>query len=249
MPIADTDLIAYAALNQPEDEVSTAGGAIDPDTRVVFTDLAVNDDVEVVSDNAGDTTQQITVRARNSAGVIVSEQVTLTGLTPVVLSTMGVVQRILDVVLDSDAAGVVTVRRQGDAGDIADIPAGERGFTRLFIDSFSDPDTAKEYHAKLFLKNAHGSLSLLNAQVLEEADPSGLITFTLEDAQDDSGTVADRLTEPSEISEVFSGDAKNVPGTNIAAGSAIGVWLKLSLSSGNAPIDDTYTIRLTGQST
>lgn len=244
MAIAASDLIAYSAASRPSDDTSTVGGAIDPDVRIEFTDLAANDDVEIISSNAGDT-MNATLIGRAADGTLKTETKALTGTTAVIFSTAGVLERVESVILASDPAGTVTVRRSVAGATIATIPAGERGFTRLFVNAFSDPSSSKDYYQKIFLKNNHATLALLSAVVSESADPTGLITFALAASVDDSATTANRLTAPS---GTFNGTAKNVPGTDLAAGSAIGVWLKLSLAAGNAPIKSTYTVQLAGNS-
>ena len=250
MAVVQSDIVAYAAANKPTDDTSTNGGAIDDDERVVFTDLAANDDIEVVSDNAGDTTQNITVTARNAGGETVSEQVQLNGTTPVVLSTMGVVQRIQRALLDADCTGTVTVRRQGDAGDVADIPPGERGFRRLFIDAVSDSGSAKDYYEKIFIKNNNGTDSFLNVTISESADPTTQVTFTLATNKDDSATSTNRVTAPDTADtdpDTFDNTAKSVPGSgHLAAGEAIGVWVELALTAGNAPIESTWSVQAAG---
>jgi hypothetical protein len=253
MPVTASDIVAYAAANKPTDDTSTNGGAIDATERVVFTDLAADDTIEVVSDNAGDTTQDITVTARNAAGETVSQTVTLNGTTPVELTTMGDVQRIQRALLDSDAAGVVTVRRHGDVGDVGDIPAGERGFRRMFIDAVSNPSATKDYYEKIFFKNNNATLSLLNAVISESADPTAQLTFLLAASKDDSATSTNRVTAPAVGDtldpDTFDGNNKSVPGTNLAAGEAIGVWVELALTTDNAPIESTYTLQCAGSTT
>jgi hypothetical protein len=248
MPVVDTDIVAYAALNKPTDDSSTNGGGIDVDERVVFTDLAANDDVEVLSSSAGDT-MNITVTARNAAGETVSQTVALNGTTAVILSTMGVVERIQRALLASDAAGTVTVRRSVAGATIATIPPGERGFRRLFINAVSDPGGAKNYYEKIFLKNTHATLAALTATVTQSADPTAKVTHLLAAAKDDSATSTNRITAPSAGNtldpDTFDDNSKAVPGSgNLAAGEAIGVWLRLALGTAEAPIKSTYTIAL-----
>jgi hypothetical protein len=247
MPVADTDIVAYAALNKPIDDTSTNGGGIDIDERVVFTDLAANDDVEVVSSNAGDN-MNITVTARNAAGETVQQTVALNGTTAVILSTMGVVERIQRALLASDAAGTVTVRRSVAGATIGTIPPGERGFRRLFTNAVSDSGGAKNYYEKIFLKNTHATLSALNATVTQSADPTGKVTHLLAASKGDSATSTNRLTAPGAADtldpDTFDDNSKAVPGTNLAAGEAIGVWLKLALNAAEAPIKNTYTVAL-----
>lgn len=248
MPVADTDIVAYAAANKPTDDTSTNGGAIDALERVVFTDLAANDDIEVLSSSAGDTTQQITVTARSPAGATVQQTVTLNGTTAVILSTIGVVERVQRALLNSNATGTVTVRRSVAGATIATIPPGERGFRRLFINAVSDPSNPKAYYEKIFLKNTHGSLSALSASVSQSADPTGKITHLIANAVDDTATSTNRLTAPSAANtldpDTFDDTSKNVPGTDLASASAIGVWLKLSLNAAEPPIKSTYSTAL-----
>lgn len=245
MPIVAADLVAYASLNMPDDDVSTSGGAIDENTRVDFTQLAADDDIEAVSDNAGDTTQNVTVEARAPDGSVVSETKQLNGTTAVIFSVMGVVERILSVSMDADAAGTVTIRRSVAGATIRDIPPGERGFVRMFRKSSSESGATERYE-KFFWKNTHGTLALTSAQVVQNADPTGKITHALAATKDDSGSVANRKTSPG---LTFDDTDKSVPTGSLGAGEAIGVWLNLSLLADDSPIRDTYTSELTGSST
>jgi hypothetical protein len=254
MAIVASDIVFYAAVNKPTDDASTNGGAIDADERVFFTDIAADDDIEVVSSNAGDT-MNITVTARQENGVIDSQAVALNGTTPVVLSTLGVVERVLRALLASDAAGTITVRRQGAAGDIGTIPPGERGFRRMFINATADPSggSTKNYYEKFFIKNNHATLSLLNAAVIQSADPTGKVAMLLASAVNDSATTANRLTAPGAADTLdpdsFVDTSQAVPGANLAAGAAIGVWLRLQLAAGDAPFKNTFTPQISGSST
>ena len=64
MSVSASDIVVYGSANMPEDDSSTSGGAIDTATKVIFTDISATDSVECVSDNAGDTTQTITINIR-----------------------------------------------------------------------------------------------------------------------------------------------------------------------------------------
>src|SRR5690554_5511368 len=167
MAISASELVAYASANMPTDDESTSGGAIDDTIRVVFTPLAADDDIEVVSSSGSDTTQDVTVVARAPNGEVVTDTVTLNGTTPVgfEFGTSGeAIERVLSVTMDGDAAGTVTIRRGSGGATVGTIPAGERGFRRLFINAASDPDTQTERYEKIFLKNTNSTLALLNAE-------------------------------------------------------------------------------------
>ena len=101
MSITSDNLVFYASASMPQDDSTTSGGAIDVDTRIIFTDISADDTVEIVSSSASDTTQVVTVTGRRADGVIVSEAETLTGTSEV--TTTQSFERILKVSMDSDA--------------------------------------------------------------------------------------------------------------------------------------------------
>lgn len=253
MSVVASELIVYAAASMPDTDAGVNGGAIDPLRRLAFTQISANDDIEAVSSAAGDTTQTVTVEGRNAAGAIVSETKTLTGTTAVIFSTIGVIERVLKVEMSATAAGTVTIRRSPAGATLATIPIGERGFLAPFRKCASDPSVLKNYYCKCFVKNTNATLALLSAVVKQNADPSGKITHLLASAVNDSATAADRLTAPSAANtldpDTFDDTDKNVPGTDLAAGAAIGVWLRLQLAAGDAALKSTYTLEINGQST
>lgn len=244
MSVAQSELIAYCSANMPTTDSATSGGAIDPKTRAVFTDLAANDKVEVISTSASDT-MTCTVVGRDASGIIQTEALSLTGTSAKLFST-NTFERIESVVLSADAVGTVTVRRQSAGSTISTITTGERGFRRLFYNAASDPSVSTVRYEKIFLKNTNGGgLALTSAQVSQAADPQAVIQHAVSGAVDDSGSVANRITMPS---LTFDDTSKAVPGGNLAAGSAIGVWLSLTLGAGAAGFKSTYTIQLSGSS-
>ena len=247
MPIAASDLILYASVNTPEDDAATSGGAIDILRRLDYTQIAADDDVEVVSDNAGDTTQGVTVDARNLAGAIVTETVSpLTGTTPVIFSTIGVVERILKCEMDATAVGIVTLQRSPAGLTVRDIPVGERGFEIFFYDSASESGATIRYQ-KVFYLNNHATLTLNNAQIQLTADPEAIMDFALGTAKDDSETTTNRTTAPSAVSS-FDDTQKSVPSTTLEAASAIALWIRMQLIADDTPKRSTFTSELAGTS-
>ena len=251
MPITSTDLIAYASANMPDTDTGTNGGAIDPLRRVDFTQIAANDTIQAVSSSAGDT-MNVTVTARAASGAIVTETKALTGTTAITFSTLATVERVLQVEMASAPAGTVTIRRTTGAVTIRTIPAGERGFMALFRKAASDPSVQKDYYTKIFLKNNHATLALLSAVVKQNADPDARINHLLANTTGDTATAADRVTAPSAANtqdpDTFDDSDKTVPGTDLAAQAAIGVWLRLRLPAADPPHRTTYTIEIAGQS-
>lgn len=247
MTIQASELKAYGAANHAEDDASTQGGAIATSKMVEFTDLAANDTLEVVSDNVADT-MNITVTARNVGGAIVSQTIALNGTTVVPLTTLGTVERFEKAVLASAAAGTVTVRRASASPTVVAMPAGITEARRLFIDAASQAAQTVRYE-KFFLKNTNATLTLTSAQVELLADPATTIMIGLATSVDDTVSVANRLTAPASVTFVDDGAQPNVPGSALAAGSAIGVWAQMTRAANAAAVKNTFTVQLSGTST
>ena len=173
MPIVAADLKAFGTANHAEDDTATQGGAIDTVKRVEFTPIAANDDLEALSDNAGDT-MTLTITARSTAGAIVSEGLALTGLTAVIFTTIGVIERFMKAILASAATGTITIRRSVGGATVATLVPGETEVRRLFYDSASEVAATTRYE-KFFMKNDHGSLTLNSAAIELTADPAATI--------------------------------------------------------------------------
>jgi hypothetical protein len=123
---------------------------------------------------------------------------------------------------------------------------------RVFYDAAAEPPGggAKDIYELVYMKNTHGSLTLTEAEVLEEADPSGKFTFGVGDAINtayDNGMGNDRTVAPAGVT--FDGDTKPVPGDELADGDYIAVWLKYSMADGDAARETTYTPALQGVTT
>lgn len=231
-------------MNRPTADGTTSGGAIDVDNRPVFTQLAANDTLEMVSSQAGDTTQSVTVTGRLATGVIDSEAKTVNGVS--VVSFTHTLERVLKVLMNADATGIITIRRASTGPTVGTIPVGERGFYAMFYDSASSTTGSTSRYEKIFWKNTHGTLTLTNAKVRLSADPASVIQQGICTAKDDSTSVADRLSAPGGVSFVDDNVDQDVPSTTLAAGEAIGVWYRLDLAQDNAPIKNTFTTRLAG---
>jgi hypothetical protein len=247
MSIVSTDLQLFASVNMPDIDTGTNGGAIDTLRRVAFVQIAANDDIEVISSSASDT-QNCTITARDATGAVTSQTAALTGTTAKIFSTMGaagVVERVLQVELASVAIGTITVRRSVAGATVGVIAIGERGFMALFRKISSDPTVQINRYTKVFWKNAHATLSLLGALVKQSADPDARIMHVLAASQNDSTTTTDRTTAPA---GTFDDTDKAVPGTDLAATAAIGVWLRVQLPIADPPHRTTYDTQITGSS-
>jgi hypothetical protein len=98
------------------------------------------------------------------------------------------------------------------------------------------------FFEKLFLKNTHATDSLSSAQVQEFLDALNQFTFGLAATLDDTGTNGagnNRQVAPAAIT--FDSNAKTIPGGVLAAGVAIGLWLKHSAPKGDSAVKSSYT--------
>lgn len=247
MPITASDLKGYLSANMPENDTATSGGAISTAGKFEATDLAANDTLEALSSNAGDT-MNLTLHARNAAGAIVSETKALSGTTAVSFTTLGTVKDFLRGLLASAAAGTVTIRRAGGGATVATLEPGITKVIRLFYDSTSEAAQAIRYE-KVFLKNTHATLTLTSAAVKLTSDPAARYKIGLATAVDDTGSVANRKTAPSGVTFVDDNVSQSVPGGQLAAGSAIGVWVQQDLPANDAAHDSTVTLELSGSTT
>jgi hypothetical protein len=250
MSILASELIFYGSANMPEADGNTAGGAIQTATRVIFDSAtlanAPSGALGCSSSDADDTTQTLTITGRDAAGIIVTEALSLNGVTNV--SGTQYFERILKAVVDDAHNGTVTLRDKESATIVA-IESGVLTVRRPFYDVSSDAvgGSERNYYEKIFLKNTNDALALLSPTISESADPSENLTFAVANAQNDAETVANRQTAPSEVGS-FSSDAKTIPNTNLPAGSGVGIWMKLTLAAGEAAAKTTYTFGVTGTS-
>jgi len=109
---------------------------------------------------------------------------------------------------------------------------------------------AVSYYDKVFMQNSSTAFSLLTAQVKLAIDSTGgRAAFGLEATINGTGTNGggnNRTVAPGGI--VFGTSPVTVPGTDLMAGSSIGVWLRLALLDGDAAQKTSVTMQLTGSS-
>lgn len=243
----------FCAIAHPLTDSGIPGGNIDPSMRAVFTDIAANDDLEVVSDDAADTTIPFTIRALDPSGNTVIQTATLNGTTPVVFSTLGTIERVEEAFLSVPAVGNVTVQRSVGGAVVAVIPAGERGFRRIFRRAYSHPDNAKDYYEKIFVRNIHTYYTIANVSIEEDTDPTGFLTFALSASIDDEAFSTSRLDPPADDDlqdpDTFDASLKMIPGdgSNLDPETSCGIWLKMSVPAAEPVFKDTYTLEIAGE--
>lgn len=245
MSILATDLQLWSSANIPTDEVSTGGGAISTTTRPTLVQLTANSAVDIVSSAAD--TRNVTVTGRDSTGAIQTETHALNGTTTV--SGVQVFERVLSVVIAStNGSNTVTITQHSSSATIATIGPNETTRHIAFQQSFSSTST-KNYYEKHFWKNNNGSLTLTVAAVKLTADPSSVTQIGCAPSINDSATVTNRLTAPASVTFVGLNVSQAVPTNQIAAGSAIGLWVNMTLAANNAALRSSFTTQLSGQTT
>lgn len=250
MSISADELVFYGSANMPEQDGVTVGGAINTSVKVIFTSATLanspNGAVRVNSAASGDTTQRVTITGRDSTGVTITETLNLNGTN--VVSGSKQFERILKVVVNAAHSGTITVMNSAYT-TIGTLESGILTLRRPFYNVSADVigGSARTYYEKVFLKNTNSTLALLNAQITETSDPAELLTFALANTINDTESAANRQTAPTAVG-VFSGLPKTVPGTDLAPGAAIGIWLMLILNAGATAQKTTYTLTVSGNS-
>lgn len=246
MSITSAELVEYGAASRPQDDTSTVGGAIDAAARPLDTQTAATENLEIVSDGAD--TRTFTIHYRDAAGDIQTWTSSLNGTTAVALGSSSV-ERLLDGALGSaDGTRTVTLRVAGAGATRHTFNPSETDFFVSMAQSVSAA-SAKTYYEKTFWKNTNATLSLTSAAVEGTADPDSLFQWGLDTAVDGSTSATNRVTAPTGPSFVDEASSMGVPGGSLAAGSAIGLWRKMSLGASQAAGKTSSTSQLSGQTT
>ena len=142
MAVRQQDIEFYGSASMADDDATLdIGGAVSTSTRISLSDMAVAGNVQVVSDNAGDTTQTVTVDAINASGITISEGKVLAGQSPVVMTVNTDWRDLLKAVKSATTAGTVAVESvtaettgtaQGGAVDTITLAAGESAVDDFF---------------------------------------------------------------------------------------------------------------------
>jgi hypothetical protein len=205
--VTAADIVFYGSANMPENDTDTTGGALDATTKVTFTQLTANDSFDVVSDNAGDTTQVLTITGRLANGTIDTENFALNGVTTI--NGAKTFERLLKAVLDADTTGTVTISENSGSTTVAtlegttDAPnsVAVRTVRRMFYDATAGAaGTAdKLLYESFHIRNNNTTNALLSATIELTSDPStsGIWDFELTGEQPHDISIANRTTEPN----------------------------------------------------
>ena len=252
MSVTAAEIILFASASMPQDDVSPSGGAIDLTTQIVPTSASLfnalgGSFLDYVSSAAGDTTQSVTVTGRSAAGSIVTETKALNGTT--LVNGAVAFQSIEKIVLSAGVAGTLTVSKHTGGATVGTLSGAGLTLRRLFYAAHADAASggAEVFYEKFFCKNTDATNSLLSATLTETSDPSAVLDYAVALAVNDSVSVANRKTAPPTIA--FSSAAQTIPGTDLAAGAAIGIWARLTLAAGQAAAEYAWGIQMAGQTT
>lgn len=244
MSIVSSELVLYSSVNEPEDDSTTSGGAIDTTSQPTLVQLTATSAIDYVSDGAD--TRSVTVTGRDATGAIVTETKSLTGA--VTVNGTQLFERVLKVTTSSDASRTATIKQHSNSATICTLgPLAVKSHIQ-FQRSFSQTAPTVRYE-KNFWKNTNSSLTLTSAQITLTADPSSVIQIGLTVALNDSTSVANRLAAPAGVSFSGVGVALNLVGTTLPAASAQGFWAQESLGSNAPAAKSSYTTQLSGNTT
>lgn len=210
----------------------------------------------------------ITLQSGDGASVAVGQIIRITNNSPAGVQFM--LRRIIriagDVVFVNRAWGTVPSSattydiHQGFLFDL--LPNQVTQVRRAFYDVAADAPGGSTFifYEKVFAVNENATISLTNASIIKQADPSsGTLDFALCTALNDTTTAANRKTAPTGIGSFSSGVAPQtiavpapqnlVNGAAPNAANAQGVVLRLTLTAGLAAAKTTFGMRGTGQTT
>jgi hypothetical protein len=242
MPIVAADLVVRSSANMPEDDTSTAGGAISTTRRPDLVQFSATAALIVQSDGA-DVRTGVAIY-RNAAGEKLSQAFALNGATEVQVAAAA--ERVLRVTMDSTSGTRTVSVKQGAAGTVrGTIRPNESTVEILFPDSISESGVAIRY-SKVFIENTHATIALTTAAIKLIADPTARIRMGIAAAKGDAVTIANRKTAPAGITFVDDNVSQAVPTGSLAAGEEIGVWLEQNLPANDPPNKSTATVEASG---
>lgn len=257
MSITAAELICYAAASRPQDDVSTTGGAIDssgaaaaPGVRPVFTQFSAGAKLSLTSSAAD--VRNTTITGRDASGAFLTETVALTGTTEVL--SVNTYERILIVNIATSNSNTVTLKQGTGGTTIGTIPPNEVGVTAMFINAASSTSGSVVRYEKLFWINTDATLTLTSSTITLTADSPDDAAhdnfFAVENTVNDTHTVTNRLTLPTNISAWTDlNGSVTVPSGgsgNLAAGAKIGVWIRNTLTANASAVKGTFTTQLAG---
>jgi len=253
MTILASELFAQGATSDPIDDFSLTGGTIfvgitGSNYFGITTQPAVASVLEVLSDDAGDTNDNITVVGRDSGGNVQTETVLMNGLSAVILGST-VFDYVQSFSIDGGYLGNITLRISVAGVTVATLPIFPQMQKRvtMFKNSFSDALVPIIRYEKMHWRMASSGETLVSPEVELIADPSSRIRQGITVAKNDSTSIVNRRTVPPGVTFVDDSVAQAVPSGLMTAGENIGVWYEQNLPAGDPANKSTFTSQLSGQ--
>jgi hypothetical protein len=195
------------------DTILTTGNGIG------FTNQPANDGVEIVSNNAADTSQSVTIiGTTNATDTVVVETVALNGTTPVstVKTDWGI---ILAVKLSASCAGTITVREASADAAITTL------LTTVLTKGVETVTTTQAYNVAPTVVGSGAGTKQVGLQGTNSAGT------TIYDSQALAGTTAQTMNSAFRtVTEVYTGDVGSSTTVTVAVGAAESETLRIGKS-------------------
>lgn len=233
MSVILSDIKFRAAATTPEaDGTTQIGGAIDGTKKYDFSDFTGT--YQIISSNAGDTTQTITLSYRDVTGAIQSEVKTLNGTTVVTSATS--IERIMKAVKSATCAGDVALESQ-TAVKTGTAQGAGNGVNQIQLDAGAS--AVDGFYTGMVLRLTGGTGSGQIAQIIDYVGSTKLATISRTWGTQPDGTSVFRVSNgiyfdktPTEVTYVVRMDYDAV--ANPAGGGAVDYYIKGFFHHSNA---------------
>jgi len=230
----------------PTTDGGTSGGAIDTARKIEMVEMTSSQQLNVASTDAGDTTRTFTIIGRNTAGAIVTEGPTSLNGTTNVLTSNTFERHLRTTVSATHGTATVNFKQSSNGAVVSNLITSITSAIRMFHDGSSSTSQII-YYEKIFWKNTNATLTLNNAVMRLTSNPVSKVKLACAPSVGDNASVANRLTVPSGgLTFVDQNSSSIVPGSVLSAGSAIGVWIQLTLAIGDAALKSSFQSQLSG---
>ena len=245
----DIGLSIHGAANHQEDDLSNfQGGALDPTVAILDVNLSEQSTLVFVSSSTIDESQIYLVEGVSQEGIIITEQIQLTGLDPV--TTLEKFVKLYSVTKQAGASldGAVVVSGAVALGIMPGTSTSGTGvevtqLRSLLARATSNPTKGKVFYEKFFITN--GTLQVIDSLTVEEfTDPQECAHLAFDPSINDDTLSTNRLVRPKDIPLE---DWFNLPRTilNFCPGDSIGVWIQVVVPASRLIVDKLYIIKLT----
>ncbi len=237
-------MVLYGSESRPEDDISPSGGPIDVTHRPIWYELSWPSIILIVSTDPADF-RTVTITGRDVTGNAAVQAIPLNGIKRRVSAIEFIHVDKVEASATHPTARIFVVQNLGSLM-LHDINPGELGGFRMFLNANASTTDPKSRYEKLFWKNTDDSDVPTLATVELSHDAIGKISIGLDAVVDGTQSVANRFLAPAGVTFVDDDVQIPVPGGTLAAGSAIGVWIKQTLLINDGPYDAFLGLKFCG---